>query len=175
MHKLLLALSLMLVSAAFGEGQLWLSPVSGGDCVAPRLFGKRSSFLNEWEKKSCLALNSDRRMAAKCVENVMLDKKTDVAFFTDRCSEKEFFIGLNGSECRLRRVSRRQKPHHFIGSFVGDDVSVEIDKPHLLKKTYTPNEPKTEDRVLDAEYAVRVTVRKGAVRKIFWATLWYGR
>ena len=125
MAKLWLVLSLLLASAGGSGGQLWLSPVSSGDCVAPRLFAKRSDFVKEWEKQDCRLKNSDKTIAAKCVETAILNEAAELVFFTDRCHQDEFLIGINGHEYRLRKVSPNRKPHNFIGTFVGDGLSVE--------------------------------------------------
>jgi hypothetical protein len=53
-------------------------------------------------------------------------------------------------------------------------VTVRISHPRLLSKNYFPDEPQTEDNVLDATYEVRVTVKKGSREKTFKATLSYG-
>lgn len=175
MTKLVAVLALLLGSSGGGGAQLWLSPVSSGDCVAPRLYAERSKFVKEWEKQDCRLKSSDEQIAAKCVEGARLNEAAELVFFTDRCHQEEFFIGINGREYRLRKVSPNRKPHYFIGTFIGEDLRVEIKEPRLLTKTYLPGEPQTEDYVLDADYAVRVVVTRGRLQKAFKATLWYGR
>jgi hypothetical protein len=160
-------------SAALAEGQLWLSPVNTGDCVAARIFAKRTIFMDEFYKKYCAGNNTDEAKVKQCIENSRHNK--EIYFFTDRCSEDEYFIGINGKEVRLRRISKKPgKPTNFIGSFAGEGVSVEISHPRLIGKTYFPNVPRTEGNVLDASYKVLVTVKKGALKKSFKSVLSYG-
>jgi hypothetical protein len=166
-------LGLLFIQAAFAERQLWLSPVSTGDCVAARISAKRSRFADEFDKKYCSEANSDEAAARRCIENAAMDK--NITFFTDRCSEKEYLIGINGKEFRLKRVSKKRgKPHYFVGSFAGEGLSVRISHARLISKTYIPGEPRTESYVLDGVYGVLVTVRKGKIEKTFNATLLYG-
>jgi hypothetical protein len=170
----IMMVALLFIQAAFAERQLWLSPVNVGDCVAARIIAKRTSFVEELDKKYCTERNSDEAKARKCIENSRMNK--EIHFFTDRCSESEYFIGINGKEFRLKRISKKPgKPHYFIGSFAGEGLSVQISHPRLIKKTYLPDEPRNEDNVLDAEYKVLVTVKKWDINKTFKGILLYGR
>jgi hypothetical protein len=166
-------LGLLFIQAAFAEHQLWLSPVNTGDCVAARISATRTRSVERFYKKYCSEGNSDKAAARKCIENSALIREFN--FFTDRCSEKEYFIGVNGKELRLKKVSRKREPHYFVGSFAGEGLSVQISHPRLIGKTYLPGEPRTEDNVLDAAYKVLVTVTKGKVKKTFNGILSYGR
>src|SRR3954454_24383432 len=104
-----LMLGLLFMQAAFAERQLWLSPVNTGDCVAARISAPRTKFIDEFDKKYCSA-NTDEAAVKRCIENGAMIR--DINFFTDRCSEKEYFIGVNGKEFRLKRVSKERKPHY---------------------------------------------------------------
>lgn len=174
MPRMILMVPLLLIQAAFAEGQLWLSPVNVGDCVARRITAKRTPFVDELQKKSCAENNPDKDKARACIENSRMDR--EIYFFTDRCSDGEYYVGLNGKEFKLRRVSKGQgRPNDFIGSFAGEGLSVQITQPRLTEKTYLPNEPRNEDNVLDAAYHVLITVKKGALKKTFKGVLLYGR
>ncbi len=174
MSRLILTVPLLFVLAGFAGGQVWLSPVNTGDCVAPRIGARRTSFVDELDKKRCAENNPDGAKARRCVENSRAGG--EIYFFTDRCSEDEYFIGVNGEEVRLRRTGRaRARPHHFVGTFAGGGLSVRVSRPRLIRKTYLPGEPRNEANVLDAAYRVLVTVRKGRVEKSFDGTLLYGR
>jgi hypothetical protein len=174
MPRIILMVPLLLIQAGFAEGQLWLSPVHMGDCVAARIIAKRTIFVDELEEKYCTDNNPDKDKARACIENSRTNK--EIYFFTDRCSDSEYFIGLNGKEFQLRRISKEQgKPNDFIGSFAGEGLSVQINHPRLIKKTYLPDESRNEDDVLDAEYHVLITVKKGTLEKTFKGILWYGR
>lgn len=173
MLKLILIVHVLIIQAAFADGQLRLSPVNTGDCVAARINAKRTSFVDELAKKYCAEHNPDKAKEMKCIENSRA--RSEFSFFTDRCSEKEYFIGINGKEVQLRRISKDAgKPPYFIGSFAGEGVSVEINHPRLIKKTYGPDGARDENNVLDAEYQVLVTVKKGPLKKTFKGLLWYG-
>jgi hypothetical protein len=178
MPKIILMVPLLIIQAAFAGGQLKLSPMNTGDCVAVRITTKRTTFVDALAKKYCAEHNSDKAKEKKCIENSKSD--SEISFFTDRCSVDEYFIGINGKEVRLRRISKRlgklyHFPHHFIGSFAGKGVSVEISHPRLIKKIYGPDGARDEDNVEDAEYKVLVTVKKGSLKKSFKGILWYGR
>jgi hypothetical protein len=166
-------LGLLFIQAAVADRQLWLSPVSVGDCVAARIGATRSRFADEFDKKYCSEANSDEAAVKRCIANSAMDK--NITFFTDRCSEKEYLIGVNGKEFRLKKVSKKRKPHYFVGSFAGEGLSVQISHPRLISKTYLPGEPRNESYVLDGAYKVLVTVTKGKVTKTFNGVLTYGR
>jgi hypothetical protein len=169
-----LIVPLLFMQAASSERQLWLSPVTVGDCVAPRIIAKRTTFVDELEKKYCSEGNPDAAKARQCIKNSRMEK--EFAFFTDRCSEDEYFIGINGKEVRLRRIAKQSgRPAYFLGSFAGEGVSVQISHPRLIKKTYLPGEPRNEENVLDAEYKVLIAVKKGALKKTYNGVFWYGR
>jgi hypothetical protein len=167
-------LGLLFIQATFAERQLWLSPVNTGDCVAARISAPRTRFVEEFDKKYCSEANTNEAAARKCIENSALIK--DINFFTDRCSEKDYFTGINGKEYRLQRVSKSLgKPHYFVGSFAGEGLSVQISHARLISKTYLPGEPRNESNVLDGVYKVLVTVTKGNIKKTFNGALLYGR
>src|SRR3954465_11487685 len=166
-------MGLLFIQAAFAERQLWLSPVNTGDCVAARISATRTRFVDEFDKKYCSEANSDKAAVGRCIENSAMNK--EINFFTDRCSEKEYFIGVNGKEFRLKRVSKKRQPHYFVGSFAGQGLSVQISHARLIGKTYLPGEPRNESNVLDGAYKVLVTVRKGKIEKTFNGVLLYGR
>jgi hypothetical protein len=166
-------LGLLFIQAAVAERQLWLSPVPVGDCVAARISATRTRFVDEFDKKYCSDGNSDEAAVKRCIENGAMEK--EVIVFTDRCSEKEYFIGVNGKEFRLKRVSKKREPHYFVGSFAGEGLTVQISHARLVSKTYLPGEPRNESNVLDGVYKVLVTVRKGKLEKTFNGILLYGR
>ena len=150
MTKFMLVIPFLLLQCTQGEKELWLSPVNTGDCVAPRIVAERT-------------------VTGKATTE-------DVYFFTDRCSEEDYFIGVNGIEHPMKKVSADpQAPHHFIGSFAGDGISVRVGQPRLLYKKYIPGEAETDDNILDAAYEVLVTVKKGGLERSFQGSLLYGR
>jgi hypothetical protein len=168
--KLLVAVSLLLMQSAASEGRFWLTPVSAGDCVGARIFATRTI---EWEKKRCAGLDAEQKKTAQCMDDQLSDNQ--FVFFTDRCSEEQYYIGIDGKEHTLRMTSTKTGTIPFIGSFAGEGVTVRIDNPRLRGKAYEEGQPKTEDYVIDADYDVRVTITKGALKKTLQAQLWYGR
>lgn len=158
-------------SAAFAENQLWLSPVSTGDSVVARIYAKRTVFVDELDKRYCAEHNPDEAKRRKCVENSRNYNK-EFSFFTDLRGDGEYSIGINGKEVKLRRISKKPgKPLDYIGTFVGEGVRVEISHPRLMGKIeYGP-----EGDVMDANYKVLVTVKKGALKKTFKGVLWDGK
>lgn len=173
MHKIVFILLLLFVQTTYAQAQLWLSPVNTGDCVAARISAKKSSFVRELDKKYCAQNLPDKTKERICLENTRLNE--DFSFFTDRCSEGEYFIGINGKEIQLRRISKKPgKPHFFIGSFAGNGLSVNISLPRPIKKTYFPDDSKNEDEIEGGAYDVLITVKKGARKKTFEGVLLYG-
>jgi hypothetical protein len=173
MPKIIFIVLLLVIQVTYAEGQLWLSPVNTGDCVAARITARKNSFVRELDKKYCARNLPDKAKEQKCLENTRL--QADYSFFTDRCSEGEYFIGINGEEVQLKRISKKPgKPHLFIGSFVGNGFSVNITLPRPVKKTYFPAEPGNEDEVEGGAYDVIITVKKGARKKTFDGILMYG-
>ncbi|MCW3105619.1 MAG: hypothetical protein JWQ09_125 [Segetibacter sp.] len=175
MIKTIFLVVILVVQATYAEAQLHLSPVNTGDCVAARITAKRTAFVDEFYKKYCAEHNPDKLKERKCVENTRASSQ--FSFFTDRCSESDYFIGVNGKEFKLSRISKKPgKPIDFIGSFAGNGISIAISNPRLLKKIYTPGEARDESYVEDAEYKVDVTVTKETLTKTFKdVILWYGR
>jgi hypothetical protein len=158
-------LAILFTQAINVTAQLNLSPVNTGDCVAPRITSKRTRYMDEYDKKYC-AVNKDKALEKKCLENSKLHK--DFSFFTDRCSETDYYIGINGNEVQLKKTSKKiRNQHDFIGSFSGNGIRVVIHNPRLVSKSYFKGQPKTEDNVEDAAYKVDVTVNTGKLTKTF--------
>jgi hypothetical protein len=173
MQKILFIVLLLIVQASYAKAQLWLSPVNTGDCVAPRIRTKKTSFVRELDKKYCAQNLPDKTKERTCLKNTRLNQ--DFSFFTDRCSESDYFIGIKGDEIKLRRISKKPgKPNPFIGTFAGSGFSVVISLTHPIKKTPFPDEPRDEDEVEGGAYDVLITVKKGARKKIFNGILMYG-
>lgn len=174
MTKIILVVALLIIQATSAEAQIRLSEVNTGDCVADRIQAKRTAFVDELDKKYCARNRPDEAKEKKCIESSR--SLEEFSFFTDRCSEDEYFIGINGEEVRLRRISKKPgRPHYFIGSFAGRGVAVEIKYPGLIKKTNRPAGAGDEDRFQIGRYKVIVTVKKGTLKKTFKGSLLYGR
>lgn len=174
MPKILFFVATLLITSASAKAQLNLSPVNTGDCVASRIQAKRTAFVDEFDKKYCAEHNKDKTKEKKCIENSR--SESHFSFFTDRCSESDYYIGINGKEIKLSRISQKLgKPTNFIGSFTGSGYSVSIGNARLLSKKYFEGEARTEDNVEDASYKVDVTVTQGTLAKTFKdVVLWYG-
>lgn len=173
MNKMIFIVLLLIVQTTYAEAQLWLSPVNTGDCVAARISTEKTSFVRELDKKYCARNLPDKTKERKCLENSRLNQY--FSFFTDRCSESDYFIGINGEEVQLKRISKKPgKPHLFIGSFAGGGFSVNITLPRAVKKTNFPDAPRNEDEVEGGAYDVLITVKKGARKKTFNGILMYG-
>lgn len=164
MHKIIFILLLLVVQVTYAKAQLWLSPVNTGDCVAARISAKKNSFVVELDKKYCARNLPDKTKEKVCLENSRGNE--DFSFFTDRCSESDYFIGINGEEVRLRRVSKKTgKAHYFIGSYAGKGFNIDISHPRLIKKTYVPGEPRNEDNVDSASYKILITIKRELVKR----------
>lgn len=174
MRKIFFIVLLLLVQATYAEAQLWLSPVNTGDCVAARISMEKTGFVRELDKKYCAQNLPDKTKERTCLENSRL--QNEFSSFTNRCSESDYFIGINGDEIRLRRISKKPgKPHSFIGSFAGQGFRVDISLARPLKKTHVPQEPANEDDdMAGGAYDVLITVKKGAQKKTFNGVLMYG-
>lgn len=172
MQKTLIAI-ILVIQATYANAQIHLSPVNTGDCVAGRIQAKRTPYMDEYFKKYC-AQNKDKKWEKQCLENTKLHK--EFSFFTERCSETDYYIGINGKEVALKRTSKKLgKPTNFIGSFIGYGIRVVINNPRLITKEYFEGEPKTEDNVMGAVYKVDVMVIKETITKTFKnVTLSYG-
>ena len=173
MTKIISLVLIVLIQTTYAKAQLHLSPVNTGDCVAARIQSKRTAYMDEYYKKYC-AQNKDRKLEKQCLENTKWHR--EFSFFTDRCSESDYYIGINGKEIVLKRTSKKPgKPTNFIGSFAGNGIRVVINNPRLVEKEYFEGEPKTEDNIVSAVYKVDVSVTKGRLTKIFKnATFSYG-
>lgn len=165
MTKIIFLAAILIVQATGATAQLNLSPVNTGDCVASRIQSKRTAYMEEYYKKYC-AQNKNKKLEKQCLENTKWHK--EFSFFTDRCSESDYYIGINGNEVLLKRTSKKPgKPTDFIGSFAGNGIRVVINNPRLIGKEYHEGEPKTEDNILSAVYKVDVLVTKGKLTKAF--------
>ncbi|HEX8332999.1 MAG TPA: hypothetical protein VF622_10265 [Segetibacter sp.] len=173
MVRIIVLVLLLVIQASFAKAQLHLSPVNTGDCVAARISAKRTVYVDDYFKKYC-AQNKDKEKERKCLENTR--SETEFSFFTDRCSEGDYFIGINGNEVQLKKTSKTQgRQHHFMGSYSANGIRVVINNPRLVKKKYMAGEQRNESNVEDAEYKVDVTVTKGTTTKTFKdVVLWYG-
>lgn len=173
MKKITSFIVILFIQTIWAKGQINLSPVNTGDCVAARIEAKRTAYMDEYYKKYC-AQNKDKKKEKQCLENTKWH--TEFSFFTDRCSESDYYIGINGKEVALKRISKKHgNPTDFIGSFAGNGIRVVINNPRLTEKEYFEGEAKTEDNVLSAVYKVDVTVTKGMLTKTFKnVTLSYG-
>lgn len=173
MRKIFFIVLLLIVQATYAEAQIWLSPVKTGDCVAPRIRAKKTGFVRELDKKYCAQNLPDKTKERTCLRNTRLIE--DFSFFTDRCSASDYFIGINGDEIKLRRISKNPgKPNPFIGTFAGGGFSVVISLTRPIKKTPFPDNPGDEDVVEGGAYDVLITVKKGALKKTFNGVLMYG-
>jgi hypothetical protein len=153
------------------ENDLWLSPVNTGDCVAPRISTQKTQFVAQLDEKYCVENNTDEAKARKCIGNSREQK--DFSFFTDRCSEKEYFIGIDGKEVSLRRVSKGPvKPHDFIGSFSGEGYRVEITNP--VQVGDITHDGDHESGIASGAYEVEIVVKHRTIKKTFKGILTYG-
>jgi hypothetical protein len=174
MSKSIFLVIIIVMQASAVLAQLHLSPVNTGDCVAARITTKRTAFLDEYDRKYC-AQNKDKKKEKECLENSR--SQQDFSFFTDRCSETEYYIGINGKEVQLKRISGNPaRQPYFIGSFAAKGIHVVINNPQLKKKTYFEGEERNEFNVEDAVYKVDVIVKQGTtIQKYKDVDLWYGR
>jgi hypothetical protein len=165
MTKILFITLIFILQVTSGKSQINLSPVNTGDCVAPRIEAKRTPYMDAYYKKYC-ALNKDKKKERQCLENTKWH--SEFSFFTDRCSETAYYIGINSKEITLKRISKKPgKPSNFIGSFAGNGIRVVINNPRLIGKEYHEGEPETEENLLSAVYKVDVTITKGKLTKTF--------
>ena len=168
MFKIIMIIAVLVVQFFCAKAQLNLSPVNTGDCVAARIQAKRTSYMDEYYKKYCAA-NKDKALEKKCLENTKWHR--EFSFFTDRCSESEYYIGINGKEIGLKRISKTPgKPTDFIGSFAGNGIRVLINNARLIAKEHYEGED-----IEGGTYKVDVTVTRGKLtRKFKNVTLSYG-
>jgi len=62
-----------------------------------------------------------------CVAPRILLGGSSVSIFTDRCSESDFFVGLNGITHQLHRVGSAPTSNvTYLGRFAGGGITVEI-------------------------------------------------
>jgi hypothetical protein len=62
-----------------------------------------------------------------CVATRITEEETGTAFFTNRCSESDFFIALNGATYTLHRTSAPTKnTSWYQGDFEGDGLNVHV-------------------------------------------------
>ena len=165
MNKLIISLFLLCsLQATNVKGQIHLSPVNTGDCVCARIQTERTSFADAVNTKYCVEHNKDKEKQRKCIENSRSNSL--FIFFTDRGTESDYYIGINGKEITLKRISKQPgKPIDFIGTFTGEGINVNIGHARLVSEEY---EPKSEGgRFLSAEYKVDVTVMMGKVTNKF--------
>jgi len=86
-----------------------------------------------------------------------------------------FYIGLNGEEYELKRISGdTTKVPYLIGEFSGDGIHVKTKLIRLIKKTYLKGFPKTDDNIEEAIYEVLVTVVKGNITESIRGIIYIG-
>jgi hypothetical protein len=162
---------------AMADDDLWPTNIYTGDCVSARISAKLSPREVKIDRLHCLEVNSDKAdKIERCTDRY---SHGTVEFFTDRCGSNDdpYYIGLNGQTHVLRRIAgNADKPPYLTGKFLGDDMVVEVKSLRLLKKTYDPQSSHAEEDVDNAEYQVKVLIRrKGRIAKIINGILSYGR
>jgi hypothetical protein len=167
--------SLLLVffsGAAFAKETLWLSDVRTGDCVAPRISSAKTQFNHKADKAYCAKYNAGSAEKIKtCQDNSLTNP--NINFFTDRCSASDFYIGINGVEHHLKRLSEpKNAKAPLLGKFSGKGISVDIKALRLLSTNHE-NEDGTGE-VIGGTYEVMVTVTKNKITKQTKATLDFG-
>jgi hypothetical protein len=163
--RILVLASALLASYVSAKEGLWPSAITTGDCVSSRIETTKTAFNHEQDKQYCLG-------EKECTENT--SKENTVTFFTDRCGldQGDYFIGINGKEYKLKRISGDPKKEPYLtGKFSGDGFVVDIKSVKMIKKILQEGS-KTD--VEDAEYEVDVTISKGKLKQKVKAILWFG-
>jgi hypothetical protein len=170
MRKQLAIALLLLISnlTTAASQQLWPTEIAGSDCVASKLFAKKSDFAREEDRKYCELHNSGQAQALQtCLDNTAGDQ--EVSFFSNRCSSDTYYLGINGKQYELKRKpSGKIDIDMHIGSFVGKDVAMTVRfVKHITRELIDGDTPSGS-----AAVAVELKIGKRVERSK--ATLFYG-
>jgi hypothetical protein len=145
---------LLAVPPGLAKERLLPTGVNAGDCVAPIISIAKTTAHKSFDRRYCTQNNRGNSPAIKTCERNSITQK-QVAFFTDRCTQKSYYIGINGVDYQLRRTNGNpDRPPYLTGSFVGDGIKVKVTELRSIKK-------KNDDGVESGESLVLVTISQG--------------
>jgi hypothetical protein len=116
-------LSLLLVPALAGAGEAIVPTADpGSDCVAAKIYAKKTPANRAWDERHCAAVNTERAGQRTCLRNVGLAR--EVAFFTDRCNPEQdgAYVSFNNETHQVWRSGQmKDTPVSFAGTYRGKD------------------------------------------------------
>ena len=140
---------ILAVSPAFAAEPIVPTSDPGSDCVAAKIYAKRTSLNQKYDEMYCAA-NTDPTAYDRCLRNVSSDKT--IAFFTDRCNppEEGAYVSFNGKTHAVQRQPGESHPDvDYAGTWSGQDVVVRV-MPKKLIERY-------EDERVTYQVEVRIT------------------
>jgi hypothetical protein len=164
-------LALPVVTHATKSTALNPTAVNLGDCVADQLAIQRPRSAAEIERdvKWCSEVDVAGLDREDCKKQKRKQTTKDVAFFTDRCDAKNYFVSIDGREYKLTRVGPKKafKKSPLEGKFEGQGVVVEV-------KYVKTIESKKDGDIESGSANVDVNIAQGAKKNQFKAILNYG-
>jgi hypothetical protein len=159
----------ILTSNPPGSAQLRLLPtaLSTGDCVAPTISMVKTAAHRALDRQYCTEKNpGNPQQIQTCQQNIAA--RTQVAFFTDRCTSKNYFLGIDGVEYPLKRTGGNATlPPYLTGSFTGKGIRFDVKQIRSIKQN-------NEDGVPSGEVEVLVTITQGKKTEKIKGLLVYG-
>lgn len=160
-------LAIAIINPGFAQERLLPTEIATNDCVAPTISIAKTTAHRKIDLQSCTQNNpGDPQKIQICKQNLANLKR--VTFFTDRCSSKDYFIGINGVEYRLKRKGGSlASPPYLTGYFAGNGLQVKIAKIRSINQTNT-------DGIEGGELEVLVTITQQKKTEKIKGILSYG-
>jgi hypothetical protein len=160
-------LAIASINPGFAQERLLPTGIATSDCVAPSISTAKTTAHRTIDLQYCTQNNTgDPQKIQICKQN--LANLNRVTFFTDRCSSKDYFIGINGVEYKLKRKSGiSDRPPYLTGSFAGKGIQAKIEKIRSINKT-------NNDGIEGGELEVLVTITQKKKTEKIKGVLSYG-
>jgi hypothetical protein len=160
-------LAIAIINPGFAQEHLLPTEIPGGDCVAANVSTAKTAAHRKIDLQYCTRNNAgDPQKIQICKQNLANQER--VTFFTDRCSNNDYFIGINGVEYKLKRKSRESsRPPYLTGSFAENGIQVKVEKIRSINQV-------NNDGVESGELEVFVTITQNKKVKKVKGILSYG-
>jgi hypothetical protein len=155
------------VKPGFAQERLLPTSIAGGDCVAPNISTAKTAAHRKIDLQYCTQNNPGNSQKIQiCKQNSANQKR--VTFFSDRCSSKDYLIGINGVEYKLKRKGGiLSSPPYLTGTFIEKGIKVQVEKVRSISKT-------SNDGVESGELEVLVKITQNKRTEQITGILSYG-
>ncbi len=148
------------------QSRLIPTEINLGDCVAPRISAVKTAAHRALDRQYCTQNNPGKSQKIQACQQ-HLAARTQVAFFSDRCTSQNYTLGIDGVEYSLKRTRGNPVPPYLTGSFAGSGIRFDVNQIRSIKQ-------RNDDGIPSGEVEVLVTITQGKKTKKITGTLVYG-